>query len=676
MKKLFYFIVLSITISANAQSWVSLNDNYLTQVQFNSVNFFDANTGYAVGINGTIAKTTDGGNTWSIIKSGGSELNSVACLGATDVVVAGHNGVIMRSTDGGSNWELINSGTVKILENIYFSSSSTGYIVGERGAILKSTDSGNTWAALTPPDTSNLFSSSFVNDNVGYISSGSKLLKTTDGGQHWDIKTTPGCYCVSFINADTGFAASGYVISMTTDGGDNWVTVSNNMSGDTYTSIVFTDNDHGYATDYSCGVYKTTDGGLHWTQASYLNGELFSMDMVNSEIGYIVGYRGVIFKTTDGGTYWTEQTRMIGDAYINSVLFTDDSTGYVLACDMMQKNYSIYKTTERGDSWSRTYFANRQMNSFFFTNKNTGYCVGAKGLLFKTSDGGDHWDSLSLAVASKCLNSIYFTDIDTGFAVGDSGLVIKTTDAGNSWTALNPGTSNRLTSVFFVTSDIGYAAGDYIILKTTDGGINWTTQNTQSVYYRSLFFTDQENGYLTGTNMSIFRTTDGGITWTYQTVNEMIYSIYFIDKENGIAVGSGCVMHTHDKGDTWNTDITNSAYFKSVCITPSLGVFVAGDNGTLLRNTEVLTGIQNYPAEKNNEVSVYPVPAIDNITIETPTSNIGTILSIFAADGRKIFEGKVFNNKIQIDIHEFPKGIYLVRLYDGLTMKTSKFIKK
>ncbi len=62
----------------------------------------------------------------------------------------------------------------------------------------KTIDGGNTWNVLNYPF-DDIVSVSFVNDNTGYVSmltasgnllqshSGSKLIKTTDGGNSWQI---------------------------------------------------------------------------------------------------------------------------------------------------------------------------------------------------------------------------------------------------------------------------------------------------------------------------------------------------------------------------------------------------------------------------------------------------------------------------------------------------------
>ena len=56
-----------------------------------------------------------------------------------------NNGTIIRTTDGGNNWIIQNSGTTTNLWDVYFTDANTGTAVGEAGIILRTTDGGNTW---------------------------------------------------------------------------------------------------------------------------------------------------------------------------------------------------------------------------------------------------------------------------------------------------------------------------------------------------------------------------------------------------------------------------------------------------------------------------------------------------------------------------------------------------
>jgi photosystem II stability/assembly factor-like uncharacterized protein len=97
----------------------------------------------------------------------------------------GTNGVIRVTTNGGSSWAAQTSGTLRFLRDVYFSDATHGTIVGESGLILRTTD-GTTWTLQTSGTLQHLVHVNFVNNNVGIAcGQGGVILKTVDGGVNW-----------------------------------------------------------------------------------------------------------------------------------------------------------------------------------------------------------------------------------------------------------------------------------------------------------------------------------------------------------------------------------------------------------------------------------------------------------------------------------------------------------
>ncbi len=85
-----------------------------------------------------------------------------------------------------------------------------------------------------------------------------------------------------------------------------------------------------------------------------------------------------------------------------------------------------------------------------------------------------------------------------------------------------------------------------------------------------------------------------------------------------------------------------------------------------------VTGI----AERNsfqNSVKLYPNPAANMITIEAETMENNTVLSVTDLAGKVIAETMVTNNKAQVNITNFEKGIYFVR--SATQSGSARFIK-
>src|SRR5881398_501522 len=98
--------------------------------------FVDANTGTVVGEHGTIVRTTDGGNSWTIQSSGTTQnLWAVSFVDANNGTAVGESGTIVATTDGGAHWLPQTSGTAVQLRGVSFSDTSNGTTVGEGGTI-------------------------------------------------------------------------------------------------------------------------------------------------------------------------------------------------------------------------------------------------------------------------------------------------------------------------------------------------------------------------------------------------------------------------------------------------------------------------------------------------------------------------------------------------------------
>jgi len=198
------------------------------------------------------------------------------------------------------------------------------------------------------------------------------------------------------------------------------------------------------------------------------------------------------------------------------------------------------------------------INSIFFTDKNSGWAVGNEGTILHTIDGGNSWNKQE-SKSSNDLNSVTFTDSDNGWAVGNSGTILHTTDRGKIWKPQESNTSEWLYSVTFTDANNGWVVGeDGTILNTTDGGNSWSTQNSITpIRLLSVTFTDANNGWAVGEGGIILHTADGGKSWNKQDgkTTDILQSVTFTDVNNGWAVGGGTILHSTDGGENWNTQV-------------------------------------------------------------------------------------------------------------------------
>lgn len=142
-----------------------------------------------------------------------------------------------------------------------------------------------------------------------------------------------------------------------------------------------------------------------------------------------------------------------------------------------------------------------------------------KGLVVKTTDGGETWQEQTFGMVQAELRSVCFTDSQTGYIVGGShydalndkevSIQLKTTDGGNTWTQTTIDNHERLHKLWFVNSQVGYISGPFAaLLKTTNAGATWSSVEVKGAsWLYSMFFWSEDNGFTVGYGGKIYKAT-------------------------------------------------------------------------------------------------------------------------------------------------------------------------
>ena len=260
---------------------------------------------------------------------------------------------------------------------------------------------------------------------------------------------------------------------------------------------------------------------------------------------------------------WFRQSPLPNPLALNSVRFINNNTGLCVG-----RKGSIKKTTNGGLNWknitSPTY---KNLNYLIFINQTTGFAIGDSSVIIKSTNAGDNWILSYNSISKNSINSIYFINENTGFAYRDSNNVIfKTINCGINWSNINTDlvTYSWFQSLLFINENTGFYNCGYIY-KTTNSGINWRTIDLYPNYFGSMYFFDQTTGLAFGEYGYIFKTTNTGDNWTFLTqVNPNYYltSVKFIDSSNGFLFANfdyGQMYRTTDKGNNWIT-LNGTAY--------------------------------------------------------------------------------------------------------------------
>jgi len=299
-----------------------------------------------------------------------------------------------------AQWYQQDSGTNSNLQSVFFINGNIGWACGSNGVIVKTTNGGENWFEQNSTTTEDLREIHFVNENYGWAYQYHLILSTTNGGVTWfsqPFGPPENLVALQFINASTGWQLYYIIdlatfISKTTDGGNSW-SVQYNLPNEYYDAMFFIDENYGWAATI-WAVIKTTDSGMNWTQYTANLATPMCIRFADHQTGWI-GSNTLgsydISKSTDGGMTWFNQKFASGE-YIHSISCPNDSTVYAAGYRNFFPPYPreefILKTTDGGTTWFEQYSGDGRLNSIFFTNDTTGWAVGDSGKILSTENGG------------------------------------------------------------------------------------------------------------------------------------------------------------------------------------------------------------------------------------------------------------------------------------------------
>lgn len=271
---------------------------------------------------------------------------------ARKAIAVGSEGVILQTTNGGTTWIRQQSGTGNPLQGVCFSDSLHGWVVGS-STILHTNDGGSTWTQQASGITANLARVFSIDTSTAWVvckvEESAIIYHTTDGGITWTPQRTgvrTYLWDIIFNDPDTGIAVggwcdhcgggpyySGYILR-TTNGGATWHLQYHDTTMIGFMGVAFADAHSGLVVGARGTIFRTTDGGVSWTrQTSGTTVDLRDVCYAGSDTAYVVGgesfepyQEGVILRTTDGGITWTKQEIPVKNT-LNRVSFTDNKTG-------------------------------------------------------------------------------------------------------------------------------------------------------------------------------------------------------------------------------------------------------------------------------------------------------------------------------------------------------------
>ena len=115
------------------------------------VDLLNQSVGFVIGVT-TVYRSTDGGNTWSVVPEPLGNSIAMADFSSTSTGIAvTTNGAVITTSDGGATWTQSSSNSSFAVTSLCMSSSTTGFATNANGDVYATSNSGSTWQNVYSP---------------------------------------------------------------------------------------------------------------------------------------------------------------------------------------------------------------------------------------------------------------------------------------------------------------------------------------------------------------------------------------------------------------------------------------------------------------------------------------------------------------------------------------------
>ena len=233
-------------------------------------------------------------------------------------LAVGENGILLKSTNGGIGWKARQTNTTESLRAIDISANGQlAWAVGDAGTILRSPDGGDTWIQRFVPTTATLHSVTFGPDELTGWAAGTEgtVLRSVDGGDSWTMTSTRGRQELrSVAPGPPGesvwvVGTNGTIVSIR---GRAWVTWDYDQSHDLLSVTLAANGQTGWAVG-ATGILSRLDGS-GWSPAMQIAPASLLSVATGAEGRNVVavGTDGTIVPSLDAGDTWLRATLNTG----------------------------------------------------------------------------------------------------------------------------------------------------------------------------------------------------------------------------------------------------------------------------------------------------------------------------------------------------------------------------
>ncbi len=615
-------------------------------------------------------RTTDGGVTWVNVQDG--YFMDVECKpGDASIMYAStfRNSAIYRSTDYGESWSSVATlpGIIRI--DLAVSVTSPDLVdalcannSGGLGGLWRSTNSGASFTQYLVGTGSNnvlnIRGDASGTDGQGYYDlahvinpeneqdiwiGGVNVWSSQNGGSDWRLTSVWADSATALAAAGVGHPDTIPVVHADC----HWLAFHPLQSG-----TLFACNDG--------GIYKTTDAGANWT--------ILSNGLEISQI-YRIGVAqtvadNVVCGLQDNGSKWLRADNWVeltdGDGMScafdysdHRIAYTSVQNGVIYRLSAVDSSATVISTNIPGGQATGASPLGAWVTPFVIHPTNPQTLFAGYDRLYKTTDRGDSWTPISpaltndvlrfIAVAPSNPSTIYAATHDT---------IVRTTDGGETWSyvtewdpkvngavsyiAVDPTNPQRL----FVTVS-GYVAGKKVFMSP-DGGTTWANYSGTLPNVPANCIVYQK-----GSNEALYVGTDIGVFYTDNTMSD------WIPYQAGLPI----VVVT----DLEISYLDNTLW--------------AATYGRGLWSADLYSSPVGVDSERfSEEVHIFPNPNTGVFTVRVPVNSRYDV-TVFTLLGEPVYSANNLDApQATIDLQVEKSGVYLVQVTIGGTTISRKVV--
>jgi photosystem II stability/assembly factor-like uncharacterized protein len=284
-------------------------------------------------------------------------------------------------------------------------------VAGEHGIVLYSDDHGGRWQQAVVPTTRMLTGIHFVDGRKGWaVGHDGLILVSDDGGEHWRLQRD-GLAIQHQTNLELRETAHRRVEEL-----EQQLATAGDAGREQLEA------------DLEDARIDLEDADLTLEEPVFTS-PLMDVWFQDANFGWAVGAFGALVTTRDGGQHW----------------FNTDSA--------LDNPEQFHLNTVTGDGKGRVFIA------------------GEGGLMFRSLDSGQSWESLEPFYDGSWFGAVYDAQHDTLLVFGLRGHLYRSTNFGSSWEPVATDNSNTLAGgSWSPEGGIVLVGGDGTVLLSNDGG--------------------------------------------------------------------------------------------------------------------------------------------------------------------------------------------------------------